>query len=379
MDFRQRALLEFKEFCESSPSKKALVSYLVRPLLPPPSRRNRTMFSNFGIAQNIVQALNELGYAVDIIPYNNVRWRVSENYDLFIGHGGTNYEHIFYQLRNETVKIYFSTGIYWKEFNRREAQRIYDLAVRRGYLLMPDRAILDSEEFANQNADGIICLGNLAAVNTYKQFPRVIGINNGYYPITPCESSEKDFDRGRKHFLFFGGGGNIHKGLDLLIEAFSKTDLHLHICQKIDPQFAKVYQHELGHCANIHLHGFVPMRSTQFMDLARLCNWTIAATCAEGQPGGVIECMAYGLVPILPISANIDVGHFGFQFSDSSIDSITSTICSLSKLPVNECQHRASIMRSILSTEYTADKFTQNFKSAVLEIVAAKQNDRRSK
>lgn len=376
IDPGDRVLLGYKEFCQKGASKRALVSYLIGALLPPPDRRNRTEFSNAGIAQSIVQALNELGYVVDVIDYDNIKWKPSEEYDLFIGHGGINYESVSRQLPAETTRIYFSTGIYWKESNIRESRRLYDLAARRGYLLMPDRVIQNSEEYANQVADGIICLGNQEAVRTYQQFPCVIGINNASYPITWLESNIKDYDQGRKHFLFFGGGGNIHKGLDLLLEAFSDTDLHLHICQKIDSQFARVYHYELNECSNIHSYGFIPMRSTQFISLVELCNWTISATCAEGQPGATIECMAHGLIPILPISANIDPGEFGFLFPDSSVDVIRAIICSASELPVDDFIRRSSLTRKISATEYSAERFTQNFKSAVQEIILLKQNKR---
>ena len=363
-------LLGYDEYCQAENSKRALVSYLVRPLLLYNRLRTRTMFSNNGIARCIPQALNELGYVVDIISYDNIKWQPSKEYDLFIGHGGINFESISRKLLNKTVQIYFSTGIYWKEFNRREARRIYDLAVRRGHILMPDRVIQNSEEFANRVADGIICLGNQEAVRTYQQFPCVVGINNASYPVKWPEPNTKDYKEGRKHFLFFSGGGNVHKGLDLLLEAFAGTNLHLHICQKIDSHFAMVYHHELMNCPNIHSYGFIPMRSAQYKTLVELCNWTIIASCAEGQPGATIECMAHGLIPILPVSANINIEEFGFQFLDLSIDAIRSLICQVSELPVDVCKKRSSLARTISSIEYTPERFILNFKSAIQEIVA---------
>lgn len=192
-----RFLAGFKEFCVGNPSHKALVSYLVDPLLPPPEQRDRTMFSNRGIAQQIPQALNELGYVVDIVQWDDLTWQPAHQYDLFVGHGGMNYERISHKLIPDTVRIYFSTGIYWKEWNIREAQRLYDLTVRRGHLLQPDRCIRHSEEYANRVADGIICLGNQEAVKTYRNFPLVIGINNGVYPVTWTGWKDKDYAHGR--------------------------------------------------------------------------------------------------------------------------------------------------------------------------------------
>jgi len=371
---RPRFLAGFSEYCVAPPSLKALVSYLVDPLVPPPDQRDRTVFSNWGIAQQIPQALNELGYEVDIVQWDCTDWTPSDSYDLFIGHGGINFEQLSRQLSTDTVRIYFSTGIYWKEFNVREARRLYDLAVRRGYLLQPDRFIRHSEEFANRVADGIICLGNQEAVKTYSQFPLVVGINNGVYPVTWEGFKDKDYQEGRQHFLFFSGGGNIHKGLDLLLEAFAGTELHLHVCQNIEPAFAEVYRYELTQCRNIHVYNEVPMRSHSFEALATRCNWVISATCAEGQPGATLECMGYGLIPILPTSANIDIEKFGLLLPDCNVDAIRATVLRAARMPVHECRERSLLARGTISQEYSPECFKRNFKDAVRQILAYKAN-----
>jgi len=365
---------DYKEFCNVLPQRKALVSYLVEPLLLKPKKRNMVSFSNQGIAQYIPRALNELGYRVDIVNYDQVDWNPTTRYDLFIGHGGINFEHISQQLSPDTIQIYFSTGIYWKEFNAREAKRIYDLAIRHGYLLPPDRFILYDEEYANQKCDGIICLGNQEAVQTYKQFPLVIGVNSATYPVNWVGLEDKDFDGGRQHFLFFSGGGNIHKGLDLLLEAFVDTKLHLHICQEIDPDFFRIYRHELAKCPNIHFYGSIVMRSPKFETLAKLCNWVISATCAEGQPGAILECMGYGLIPILPEAANIDLDDFGMLIPDPNNLGIRSIITTCSELSVSECKHRSEIVRKIISDDYSPENFLLCFKKAVQEIMEIKSH-----
>lgn len=169
--------------------------------------------------------------------------------------------------------------------NARITRRFSELALRRGYLLPQERFIKYDEEYANRTADGIICLGNQKAVETYAQFPKVIGINNAIYPTNSERWRDKNYEEGRKHFLFFSGRGNIHKGLDVLLEAFAETDLHLHICQHMQPDFMYLYRSELSELANIHLYEFTKMRSKKFDELISRCNWTISATCAEGQPG----------------------------------------------------------------------------------------------
>jgi len=360
----------YREYCTGPPSGRALVSYVVSPLLPPPRFRDRVLFSNWGLAQEIPRALNELGYQVDIIHYGNAAWTPKKHYDLFVGHGGHNFCRIAEALGESTVRIYFSTGIYWREWNRREAQRFYELAVRRGYLLPADRAIIEGEEEATSRAHGIIVLGNAEAVRTYAKYPIVIGINSAAYPVLWSGVAKNNYGPGRRHFLFFSGRGNVHKGLDLLLEAFADSGLHLHICQHLEPAFARVYRQELK-ASNVHSYGYVPMRSATFYRLAAQCNWVISATCAEGQPGAVIECMAHGLIPILPDAANIDLGNWGVRLPHCDVPTIRSVIHEVAMMPEDECRHRARQVVAEISESYSVERFRSSFKRAVATIVAA--------
>lgn len=366
----------YNEYSIVKPRKKALLSYLVYPLLPPPDKRDKVVFSNLGIAQHIPKILNELGYEVDIINYDDISWSSVEEYDLFVGHGGINFSSIAEKLSQKTVCVYFSTGIYWREFNIREAERLLTLAIRQGFLLTPDRRIKFSEEEANQLADGIICLGNKNAAATYSKFPNVITVNNAVYPIGDYSLDTKDFDSSRRHFFFFSGPGCIHKGLDRLIEAFAQTDLHLHVCQRMDAEFTKIYENVITNAPNIHIHGEIPMRSRQYEDLVSKCNWTILATCAEGQPGATLECMGYGLIPILPETANIDLMDFGILLSDCEINTIRATIHQASQLPPAECKQRAIQTMKVTKTLYTPERFDQEFKSAIQQIVLSRTKKR---
>jgi len=369
---RPKMIKDYREFCVLSPQHRALVSYLVAPLSIQAKKRDRVIFSNFGIAQYIPRALNELDYRVDIINYDQLNWRLTSKYDLFIGHGGINYEHISINLSESTTQIYFSTGIYWREFNYREAERILNLTRRSGYLIQPDRSIRYSEEYANQVADGIICLGNENAVKSYDKFSKVIGINNAVFPVSWNKKNDEDYKTGRKDFLFFSGGGNLHKGLDLLIEAFAGSPLHLHICQEVSQPFYKIYKNELTNLPNIHVYGSIPMRSTLFHQLVQKCNWVISATCAEGQPGAVLECMGYGLIPILTEAANINLDDFGVLIPGPDIKEIRSIVSTCSEMSVSECKRRSEKVRKVIAKDYSPEIFLFNFKKAVQEIVKAK-------
>jgi len=360
-----RVIRNYDEFCDGKPARRALLSYLVLPLLPPRALRDRVKFSNRGIAQEIPRVLNELGYSVDIVNFDNRSWLPDRHYDLFIGHGGINFEPISQRLPASAIRIYFATGIYWWEWNANNNRRAEEMVSRRGVTLSSYRAVEHEEEYALNNSDGIICLGNKAAVQTYARFPQVIGINNAVFPVDWDGWRGKDLEGGRKHFLFFSGPGNVHKGLDLLLEAFAGTDLHLHVCQHLEPDFADAYRQELTVHSNIHVYGFIPMRSQKFTDLATQCDWVISPTCAEGQPGAVLECMAHGLIPILSKEANIDIGTWGIPLPDCRIDTLRLTGLRASVMEMESIHRMTAEVVDVARNQYSAVNFYKNIRKAV--------------
>jgi hypothetical protein len=349
--------------------KRALLSYLVEPLLSSPDKRDRTMFSNRGIAQNIPRALNELGYIVDIINFDNKKFAVKTEYNLFIGHLGINFESIYKQLSSEAIKICFSTSPYWQFFNTRERERLEYLNRRRGIILPYDRYIYDSEEFANRNADGILCLGSEFVKQTYSEFPLVVSLNNAAFPDNNYNYNEKDFEEGRKNFLFYGGSGNIHKGLDLLLDVFLETENHLYIYTAIDSLFKKAFYKELTDVPNIHLGGYVHLHDPQAYAVLNRCNFVLYPSCSEGQPGSVIECMHKGLIPIVSRESNIDTGDFGITLDTCSVEEIHRVVQEVSRKPVEWYRERSIRTRYTAQKYYTEERFLANFRDAVEYII----------
>lgn len=366
---KRRVIRNYVEFLPEPTGARALVAYLAWPLLPPPALRDRIEYSNRGLAQDIPRALNELGYSVDVVNFDNERWIPDRPYDLMIGHGGANFTRLTGLVGTSTTKIYFATGTYWREANRRSAERLADIARRTGYLLPPERAVDGAEEAANRAADGIICLGNEAAAKTYGSFSRVERVNNAAFPVNPPEHLlDKDFVSARREFLFFSGPGNVHKGLDRLLEAFEGTNLILHVCQRVSEPFARAFGRYLSGHPNVAVHGVLGMRSPEYRALVRRCGWVVHPTASEGQPGSVIECMAHGLVPILPIEANIDLEDFGVPLPDCGIPAIRSVCADASCEEPAGLRRRAERVLEAVGTRYSPEAFRNAFKQAVVSI-----------
>jgi len=368
-DFAVRHVIEdFREHCSEPAQRRALLSYLVEPLLPPRRFRNQVMFSNRGIAQEIPRSLNELGFAVDIIDHRNVSFVPRRKYDLFIGHGGINFEKIVRQLGSDTAVIHFATGLEWQENNRRQERRVAEVKQRRGYSI-GTRLIEHSEDCARKMADAVICLSKRAA-ESFVGYRSVLPIDIAAFPVTWSGWEEKDYRAGRSHFLFFAGIGNVMKGLDLLLEAFAGTALDLYICQIIEPDFARAFERELTQFDNIHVENFVKMRSARLEQLVLKCDWIILPSCAEGHPGSVIECMAHGLLPIVTDGANIELPRGGIRIPCLDIEAVRSAAMLASQMDPEEIESAAKSLVRDARINFSPESFRANFKRAVTQVFA---------
>ncbi len=347
----------------------ALLAYLTRPFFM--NKNNPAFRSHTNIQRSlmIVKVLNELGYVVDVVDWDNLDFVPEKKYDLFIGHGGKNFESIYKHLNKDAIVIYFSTGSYWKFHNTQEERRFDDLKLRRGVTLPYDRYINESEEFANSVADGIICLGNHHICETYSKFPLVLNLNNASYSDDHYNKVTKNFEKNRKNFLFFSGWGNVHKGLDLLLEVFSKSDKNLYICTHLDSEFKKFYKHELRDYPNIHYVGFIQMRSKKFYNLMDKCNYVIFPSCSEGSPGSVVACLQYGLIPIVSKESNLDVDNYGILLKECSIKDITKVINDVSNKPIDWIREKSLLARKAAITDYSEETFLNNLKNHIKHII----------
>jgi len=142
---------------------------------------------------------------------------------------------------------------------------------------------------------------------------------------------------------------------------------HLYICTKLDDGFARVYEKELFNTNNIHFIGFVNPYSKKFYKVMNLCNYVIHPSCSEGSPGGVIECMHHGLIPIISRESNIDVKGFGYIIRDCSIEGITREIKRVAKERFFE--KKAKKIINIAREKFSEEAFLNNLKKHINHIL----------
>jgi glycosyltransferase involved in cell wall biosynthesis len=322
-------------------------------------------------AREIIKALNRLGYSVDLVDYRDMTFKPREKYDLFIGHGAYNFTSLSQSLPADTPKIYLATTSYWKFNNYQEIARVLSIRKRSGKLLPFDRYINKAEEMSLRKADSIILFGNDRTARTYMDFPGVFTVNTtvrtGFLaPPVPKTLS------GMKNFLFYSGKGNTHKGLDLLLEAFSKEEnSNLWICTALDAPFSRMYSSLLFRKKNIHYAGWLSSRSEDFQNIIAGCNWVILPSASEGMATSVLECMERGLVPVITRACGVSLENSGVLIGSLSPEKMAALIRECSAMPFEKYLSLSSNAREQVLRDMSEASFRKNIHGLLSSLIQA--------
>jgi len=345
-------------------SQRALIVYLPQALYEQPQL---VLHTNIAIVQTFAEALAERGYVIDVIDWSNPKFELYEPYDLIFSLGSAN-TRILERVAYLAPTIYFATRhhlpIQRMEYHRR-AEALYR---RRGTYLL--RRYPHKQMSELPNAAALIVQGNEVTAATYRSLGIPMYLTDNFaLPVQTPALDLKAFSEARRHFLWLGSSPLLHKGLDLLLEAFAQMpDLHLWICGPItsehEHEFVQIYKHELYHTPNIHTLGWMNVLDGKFAEVANRCCFLIFPSCSEGQAGGVLDSMALGLIPIVTRETGIHTDNFGVTLPDAERGTIQRVAREMSELEPEQCRAMALSAHQTAKQRYTAE----NFRSRVAAI-----------
>ncbi len=317
----------------------------------------------------IARTFLDMGYTVDLISWTNDRFIPYKSYSAFID-VRHNMERLSPILNKDCVKIQHIDTAHILAHNAAESSRLLALQQRRAVTLRPRR--WERPNLGIEHADCATINGGDFAINTFRY------ANKPLYPV-PNPSvflypspDRKDFDACRKHYLWFASGGLVHKGLDLVLEAFAETpEYHLTVCAPVQQEkdFEQAYYRELYQTPNIHTVGWVDLTSPQFLEITNTCLGHIHPSCSENESGAVVTCMHAGLVPIISYESSVDIYDFGITLKECSIEEIQSAIRTVSGLPAQELKAMAMKAWEYARTHHTRERFAEEYRKAIQTIL----------
>jgi glycosyltransferase involved in cell wall biosynthesis len=352
------------------PAKRALISLApfawITALAESPNIR---FFNICGLTYEMVKALNTKGYSVDIVDCGIPGFEPQKGYDVFLGHGGHT-RSILDSLPTDTFVLNYASGAYWKEFNRMSQERYDDFCRRKGLPSVRNfqrslRGTEEGEEYLVRRADA-----------TFLSGPRTVatfnGIVKGVYLLYLGACIEKDylvddrdFNAGRNNFVYVAGtGGNVQKGMDLILEAFARMpDLHLYIYCKVEEEVRRAYRRELA-LPNIHFvlhYSKGPLRS-QMKKLLKKINFTIGAPMDTGPGTALLGSMGLGLIPVGYIDIEAEESN-SVLTNYCSIESLTDSIRQASEKSAAWCREASRQTLDRFQRLHDPRSFGANFKT----------------
>lgn len=357
---------------EGAYKKQILFEYLAGPFMADPD--NKALFrahQNWGQNLQIARILDEMGYIIDVVDWSDFRFVPARRYDAFIG-TGQNGIRIAGLLPSEVPKLGITVGMEASAGNRNLEKRYQALEHRRGFRL--ERRDFASDFSRSLSAYSMVaCFGNEYIAEGYRPFnPRVMPFNNTGYD--EALDSVRDFNNARRAFLYLASARSVRRGLDLLLEIFSMhPDYELHICSplKTEKDFCRCYERELFKTRNIHLHGWVEVTSSLFMDLLGACGAVIMPSCGEGQPGAVTLCMNAGLIPIVSRECGIDTEDFGITLEDCSLAAIENTVVDFANRPPAWHEEHSRRTREVALRKFSPEAFDRRWRAILKEFLGA--------
>lgn len=344
---------------KTSVSKKgdALVSYMTSPFLGADDSRHTNVWE----CREIVSILIEMGYDVDVIDWDNRSFVPRKAYTVYLDIFD-NLERLAPHLPHAR-KIFHITGAHWQFMNHAEYTRLLDLKKRRGVALKPNRSVKPGLNI--EFADYCASLGNQFTIDTYAYAHKKIECIPISTTHTYPSPENKKIDSIRKNYIWLGGSGMVHKGLDLVLEAFAAMpDYHLTIIGPIEKEkdFMEAYKKELYETPNIRLAGWLDLGSPEFEKIRNESLGIVYPSCSEGGGGSVITALHAGLIPIVSRETSVDTHDFGITLPDSSIESIKNAIVELSSSPTSTLKEKALSAWQHANTTHTRESFSKTYR-----------------
>jgi len=338
--------------------KNVLLSYITRPFIVKENDPSFYSHTNTWECLQIAKIWLNHGFNVDVIEWDNSSFIPKKDYHVFIDIH-SNMERLAPLMREDCLKILHITGAHWRFQNAAEMKRLEELYIRRGVKLQPRRQVPPSNGI--EYAECATILGNKFTKDTFAfagkplySIPLSTTVQFPYY--------KRDYHNIGNNFLWLGSSGMVHKGLDLVLDAFSQLpSCNLTICGPVrsEPDFETAFYKELYHTPNIKTIGFINIRTKKFQEIIQKSAALIYPSCSEGQAGSVVTCLHAGLIPIISYESGVNIDDFGILLKKNSVDEIIETIKDFSKKDEKTLEQMSRGAWNYARTNHTREKFSE--------------------
>ncbi|MEI7776222.1 MAG: glycosyltransferase, partial [Verrucomicrobiota bacterium] len=312
-----------------------------------------------------------LGWTVDVIDWDDRTFVPTSRYDAVISIDGNGLRLAEMSRVADSRLILHLTTADPGFNNTAESQRLAALLKRRGARLRPRRQlehVLETTK-AMSAAHSCLLIGNAWALSTYPNSEQSkIHMTN---VVTSARALPTDSQIASKPFgneyLWLFGGGAVHKGLDLTLEAFAaQPQLKLHVVGNLENEldFLKEYRRELFGTQNIKYHGFLRPNSPELQQLLNASTYSVAPSCSEGMSTAVAFTTANGLVPIHTREVGMDFDNVPhFEILSPTVEAVSTQIEQSALVDSGTRRQNARTIAAHACTAFSRDAYQGKMKT----------------
>lgn len=353
--------------------RRALLIYITSPFTTKEIKRNH---QNFLQTREMARIIGTRGYVVDAVHYQMKYVTLKHKYDLIVGLIPRGIDIYTKHMNPGCKQIAYLTSMNLAITSGNEEKRLEDCFQRRGVRLKPRRFAGFIEQRIEQ-FDGTWYIGNEYNFQSYSTFkmPPSFRIRNAGY-VFPW--ANPNIERDPHCFMYFGSAGQVHKGLDLLLELFADEirNCTLYVCGSFarEEDFAQEYHKELFETSNIVPVGHVNIETSQYEELASKCAFSIMPSCAEGCAGSVLTNMSAGIIPIVSKECGFEDDEV-INLADCKKETIYNYITEYSKKDYDWLRAKSKKSIEIVKERYSDAVFTKSVEDALDGVLGGKKGD----
>ncbi|MFR8656413.1 MAG: glycosyltransferase [Bacteroides caccae] len=187
-----------------------------------------------------------------------------------------------------------------------------------------------------------------------------LNVNAICNPTYKFNLTEADVKVSRFNFVVFGCFGFIHKGIDILCDAFKLLpDCQLNI-YGMEKKEIEIYDKIKP--INAHRHGIVNVMSDVYInEIINKNSFVILDSCSEGMASGVATCMMHGLIPIVTKESGFNEASAIVELDDYKVESIVNTVRKLISLSDAEILNLRYRTFEYARNNFSIGEFTRKF------------------
>lgn len=327
----------------------------------------------------ILKCLIDMGYCIDVcacedeLAYELLKDR---KYDMVIGQGKVfkiickhqpNVRKILFVTENDpmvAIKKYAERISYFKQ---RHPNVNYHHAMNRiGY-----NGYIDEEMF--MLADLAIVMTSTYNTNSMRRFfDNIYTINcNALFNVKyifDAAALRNNIEQTKRNFLWFGSAGLIHKGGDILVDAFKEMPECSVDFYGITGNEKKLF--DKLKVANTIDCGYINVQELEFIEklVNRHC-FIIFPSCSEGMSTAVATCMAHGIIPIITKECGFNSCECIIELDGWQIEDIKNAVKRVIAMSDEEILNLRKRCYEYAHENFSLECFHNSFKKTMQSIV----------